>query len=129
MNLLLDTHALIWVSSDSQQLSARALLAIQDQENVVYFSFVSLWELVIKQLIGKFSDSQFALDQRAVDRLINAGYQLLPFQPRHLWKLQSLELHHRAPFDRALIAQAAAENLMLVTRDAVFNQYPISTHW
>jgi PIN domain nuclease of toxin-antitoxin system len=129
MNLLLDTHALIWVSSNSQQLSARALAAIQDQENVAYFSIVSLWELVIKQQIGKFSDSHFALDQQAVDRLIDAGYQLLSFQPQHLWKLKSLELHHRDPFDRALIAQAAAENLTLVTRDAVFNQYPVSTLW
>jgi len=129
MNLLLDTHALIWVSSNSQQLSSSALAAIQNQENVVYFSIVSLWELVIKQQIGKFPDSQFALDQRAVDRFIDAGYQLLPFQPNHLWQLQTLEMHHRDPFDRALIAQAAAENLTLVTRDTVFNQYPLSTLW
>ena len=129
MNLLLDTHALIWVSSNSQQLSSSALTAIQNQENVVYFSIVSLWELVIKQQIGKFPDSQFALDQRAVDRFIDAGYQLLPFQPNHLWQLQTLEMHHRDPFDRALIAQAAAENLTLVTRDTVFNQYPLSTLW
>lgn len=129
MKLLLDTHALIWVSSESHQLSSRALATIQNQENVVYFSIVSLWELVIKQQIGKFSDSQFALDQQAVDRLIDSGYQLLSFQPTHLWRLQTLDMYHRDPFDRALIAQAAAEDLTIVTRDVVFNQYPVSTLW
>ena len=129
MKLLLDTHALIWVSSGSHQLSPRALAEIEKQENIIYFSVVSLWELVIKQQIGKFSESHFALDQSSVDRLLDVGYLLLPFHAQHVWKLQSLALHHRDPFDRALIAQATAEGLTIITRDAVFNHYPVSTLW
>lgn len=128
MQVLLDTHVFIWTITAPEKISPRAQQVFYDSNNVLHVSLISLWEIVIKERLGKLKLSidleQFVAEQQRIN-----GVQILPLEFGHLLKLAELPLHHNDPFDRALIAQAAAENLTLVTRDAVFNQYPVSTLW
>jgi PIN domain nuclease of toxin-antitoxin system len=128
MQILLDTHVFIWSITAPEKITPRAQQVFYDSDNVLHVSLISLWEIVIKERIGKLKLSidleQFVAEQQRIN-----GVQILPFEFGHLLKLADLPLHHNDPFDRALIAQAAAEDLTIVTRDAVFNQYPVSTLW
>jgi len=121
MKLLLDTHALIWWLADDRRLgpSARALIA--DPANQVLVSVVSLWEMVIKVRIGKL-EAEIGAVERA---LVRNNFSRLPIAPLHLSSLSSLPSHHRDPFDHLLIAQAAAEDAMIVSDDENFIRYPV----
>jgi PIN domain nuclease of toxin-antitoxin system len=128
MQVLLDTHVFIWSITAPEKISPRAQQVFYDNSNVLLVSLISLWEIVIKEQVGKLKLSldleQFVAEQERVN-----GVQVLPLEFGHLLKLADLPLHHNDPFDRALIAQAAAEGLTIVTRDAAFSQYPVSTLW
>jgi PIN domain nuclease of toxin-antitoxin system len=128
MQILLDTHVFIWSITAPEKITPRAQQVFYDSDNVLHVSLISLWEIVIKERIGKLKLSidleQFVAEQQRIN-----GVQILPFEFGHLLKLADITIHHNDPFVRAVIAQAAAEDLTIVTRDAVFNQYPVSTLW
>lgn len=122
MNLLLDTHVLLWWLADADELTLPAREAIRDPERLVYVSAVSIWEITIKQALGKLKAP------RALPDVIRAQ----PFEPLqmtvdHAFKVAELPDHHRDPFDRLLIAQCLVDGLTLVTRDAVIAKYDIPT--
>jgi len=120
MNLLLDTHALLWWLSDDPTLSSAARDAIAEPGNPVYVSAVSIWEMRIKEAIGKLSlPSDFA------DVLTAQPFADLPMTAVHAHAVADLPMHHRDPFDRMLIAQAAVESLVVVTRDGAFESYGV----
>jgi PIN domain nuclease of toxin-antitoxin system len=100
---------------------------IKDDFNVVYVSVVSLWEISIKSRRGKLDMNRSFAD---VIRLLHAnGFRLLTIRLRHIRRLNSLELHHKDPFDRMLIAQSLAENFPLVGCDDVFDLYNVQRLW
>lgn len=120
MNLLLDTHVLIWSLENNATLSDIAREAIVDGENVVFVSAVSVWEISVKQTLGKLS---------VPDNLISE-IQLHRFTPleidfHHAKLAGELPPIHKDPFDRMLIAQAMLEKLQLVTRDSFMSQYDV----
>jgi PIN domain nuclease of toxin-antitoxin system len=128
MRLLLDTHALLWWHEGASELSGAATAALSDPTNTVYFSAVNVWEIQIKRHLGKLHLST-PLPQ-LVDRQHRVnGFGVLAVRVEHIYRLDTLPLHHRDPFDRLLVAQALEEDLTLLTRDAVVASYDVPVHW
>ena len=122
MKLLLDTHLLIWASIGSDRLSAKARKPIEDPINELYFSAASLWEIAIKNGLGR---ADFQVDARVLRRaLLDNGYQELPITGAHTVAIESLPPIHKDPFDRILVAQATAEGITLLTSDVLVAKYP-----
>ena len=121
MNLLLDTHVLLWWLADAPELSEAARDLIRDSNRAVWVSAVSAWEIAIKKALGKLE---------APDDLVAAleanGFRSLPIQVTHALLAGSLPRIHDDPFDRMLVAQAKAEGLTLVTADARLTAYGVS---
>jgi PIN domain nuclease of toxin-antitoxin system len=116
--LLLDTHVLIWWD-EGARLRAEGKSAIQHAD-VVFVSAVTGWEIAIKTSMGRLRPS------RSVSEAISeSGFEELPLRLHHAAALLRLPLLHRDPFDRMLLAQASAEHLTIVTRDAAFDAYGI----
>jgi PIN domain nuclease of toxin-antitoxin system len=121
MNLLLDTHALIWVFSRDARLSQQAAEAIRDGSNLVFVSAATAWEIAIKKALGKL---------RAPGNY-QAGLKRYRFTPldittEHALAVEHLPPHHSDPFDRLLVAQAQLEKLTLVTADPRLKAYRIA---
>lgn len=122
MNLLLDTHTLIWVFDSNPTLSEEARAAIANGKNEVFVSAVTAWEIAIKRSIGKLE-----LQGNYQDGLKRYRFTPLSISTDHALAVEMLPQHHADPFDRLLIAQAQLENLTLVTRDGRFAPYDVAT--
>src|SRR5579862_7582216 len=112
LNLLLDTHVLLWTLSDPGRIPDACRRSIEDPENDVWVSAISIWEIAIKIQSGKLQVEQDL--ERAVQ---SQGMQMLSFTSSHATAISRLALHHRDPFDRALIAQCLEDKLSLVSAD------------
>lgn len=122
MKLLLDTHLLLWAAGTPENLSVAALELIEDTHNELYFSPASLWEISIKNSLGR---PDFQVDVRVLRRgLLDNGYSESPITSEHAVFLSNLPPLHKDPFDRILIAQATVEGIILLTGDSVVAQYP-----
>jgi PIN domain nuclease of toxin-antitoxin system len=122
MNLLLDTHLLLWAASAPDRLSTKARSLISDSEHELFFSAASLWEVIIKRGLGR---KDFLVDARLLRRgLMDNGYEELPIRSDHVLAIENLPPIHKDPFDRLLIAQATVEALTLITVDPLVAQYP-----
>jgi PIN domain nuclease of toxin-antitoxin system len=128
MQLLLDTHALLWWLDDDRALSVKARKAIASADNECFLSLASCWELAIKCSLGKLMLSQ-PLDQFIPEQLSRNGIRLLHIDFRHAAKVATLPFHHRDPFDRLLVAQASIEKMTLVTANAAMARYDIKCLW
>jgi PIN domain nuclease of toxin-antitoxin system len=124
MRVLLDTHVLIWLVEGDKNLSTVARSAIEDENNSLYLSIVSLWEITIKLSLGKLN-LQLPVDEMVEFFLIPGGIGILQIETSHLSILRDLPLHHRDPFDRLIIAQAQAEGMTLVSADGIFGMYEV----
>lgn len=121
MRLLLDTNAFLWALEDLERLSPGTRDLLADDDNELFVSIVSLWEIGIKVATGKLAAK---LDWE--DYLSRMGAVLLPVQMDHAREVSRLPPHHRDPFDRMLVAQAKIENLILVTGDRHLAEYDIA---
>lgn len=128
MKLLLDTQVLIWADAEPAKLSPAARRAIEDPGNQLMVSLASLWEMQIKEALGKLglARSVKALFLAQTDSL---GVNALPIKPDHVWQLASLPRLHGDPFDRLVIAQAQFESLPIVTADSAFREYQVDVVW
>lgn len=121
MNLLLDTHLLLWAASTPERLSNTARDLLLDPANQLVFSAASLWEINIKRALGR---SDFNVDPRRLWRmLLVSGYRELPVTSEHCVAVIDLPPLHKDPFDRILVAQARAEDLQLLTVDSAVANY------
>ncbi|MGU3434977.1 type II toxin-antitoxin system VapC family toxin [Actinomycetes bacterium M1A6_2h] len=120
MKALFDTHILLWAATGSERLSSRARELLMSPVAPV-FSAVSIWEIAIKSGLGH---AGFTVDPKHFRReLLRAGYVELPLTGNHAASVVELPQVHTDPFDRALVAQARAEGLTLVTSDATVARY------
>ena len=120
MQLLLDTHALIWWLSKNVKLSARAYKEIANPCNIVFVSAASAWEIAIKKSIKKLETPDDLVEQ-----INEKNFQPLAITIEQALAVEKLPMHHQDPFDRILIAQAQCLNLTIVTRDRKFNFYDV----
>ena len=122
MQILLDTHLLVWAMGSPERLPAGLAAMLEDPQNTPVFSVASLWELVIKQALGR---PDFHVQPPQLRRaLLDGGWQELPIQAHHALAVASLAPLHRDPFDRMLLAQACADGLLLITADQQLAGYP-----
>ncbi len=118
MRILLDTHLLLWWLDASPSLSEEALTVIRDPENTIFVSAVSLWEIWLKQSLGKLR-----LPANFEEGLAEESFESLPLTASHARQVAQLPWRHRDPFDRLLVAQAQVENLVLFTANEVLASY------
>jgi PIN domain nuclease of toxin-antitoxin system len=128
MKLLLDTHAFIWWISASEKLSTRIYDLLHEAESELFLSVASIWEIQIKLQLGKLTIKE-PLDESIRKQQNENNMQVLPVLAAHAMMVGKLSMHHKDPFDQMLIAQAAVEDLTLVTHDSELNQYAIKTIW
>jgi PIN domain nuclease of toxin-antitoxin system len=128
MKGLLDTHVFIWWDSEPAKLSARVLQILQDPATTLLLSVASLWEMQIKQQLGKLTLRVPLADIVAGQQQTN-GLQVLAVSLEHVLALSGLPTPHKDPFDRMLVAQAKVEGAILLSADAIFAQYPVTVVW
>lgn len=127
MNLLLDTHIVLWALSDDPKLSAKARNMILDANNNIYYSSVSAWEVLLKSTSSK-NNNTFTTDD-FVQYCDEAGYYCLSLDSEHIRMASHLDVTeaekngHKDPFDRLLLAQAKAENYLFLTHDDKMKYY------
>lgn len=127
MDLLLDTHTLIWFLNGERKLSANAFELIVSDNNRKYVSIASLWEIAIKINLKKLSFDGNVIE---IANLIDEnGFEILQINVEHLNVYESLDLLHRDPFDRILVAQATVNSLSIITKDDNIRSYPIDSFW
>lgn len=127
MKALLDTHALLWWLQEHSSLSSKARRTIGAIENQVFVSIATAWEMAIKNRAGKLEISELLDGLEA--KLVDEGMSVLPISLNHAVKAGGLPLHHKDPFDRMLVAQAQAENLSVISNDAIFEKYGVRRVW
>ena len=122
MQLLLDTHAVLWWLSGDDYLSENQSRSIADRRNTRFVSAVTIWEISINQSIGKID-----IASEYPDVLRAQGFIELPISWKHAQEVSNLSHYHRDPFDRLLIAQARIEDMTLVTSDPEIVKYDVKT--
>ncbi len=124
MRLLIDTHAALWLLADDERFSRRADELITDTSNEVLLSAAVVWEVAIKQSLGKLDAPEgFA------GLLLEGGAVGLAIGIEHANAVHSLPWHHRDPFDRMLVAQAALEGAVILSNDERLQSYDIPLAW
>jgi PIN domain nuclease of toxin-antitoxin system len=128
VRLLLDTHTLLWWLDGDRRLSRKARTIIGDEDNLVFVSAASAWELATKARLGKLPQAiDVATDVAGC--LTAQGFLELPISVLHAQRAGSLRIEHRDPFDRMLIAQAQIEDLPIVTNERLFDAFGVTRLW
>ncbi len=127
MNYLADTHILIWAITDSPKLSKKAREILLSENNNIYYSFANVWEIAIKHSLHK---SNITFSSQCFEEMCKlAGYSFLETKCNHAFIVETLKhadnapREHRDPFDRLLLAQAKAENMLFLTHDELIPFY------
>jgi PIN domain nuclease of toxin-antitoxin system len=128
MRVLLDTQAFLWLCTDHQSLTSKAKKIFLDKDNELLLSLASVWEMAIKTSIGKLKIKQ-PFEKFIINQLQENSIDQLSITFRHIVKVRSLDLHHRDPFDRLLIAQALEEDIPILSCDTAFDHYGIKRLW
>ena len=127
MEVLLDTHALIWYAEGNNKLSMKAKAELENSNNLKFVSIASLWEIAIKASLNKIELKKTF--KEVIRFLINNNIDLLPIKIEQLNTLLDLPYHHKDPFDRLIIAQAITENITIISVDQQFKPYPVNVIW
>lgn len=128
MKLLLDTHALIWWLAGDDALSRHARDAIDDEANTIWVSAASAMEVATKFRIGKLPQAAL-LAQNFETIVAEQGFGELAISVRHARLAGEMNIAHKDPFDRLLIAQALAEDMALVSNETLFDSFAVKRLW
>ncbi len=128
MRLLLDTCTFLWILAESPELSFEALDLFTTPENEVFLSSVSTWEIAVKHSLGKLPlpepPTEFVPSMRTAH-----GIETLSLDEESTLYTSRLPPYHKDPFDRMLVCQAIAQDLVILTPDDAIRQYPVKTRW
>lgn len=128
MRVLLDTHAFIWLTSHGPEMSSTAWKMLRDPDNELLVSIASIWEMGIKSNSGKLTLSDpfpwFIRRAFAENKI-----ELLPVSVDHVLRLEKLPRHHKDPFDRMIAAQALEEDVPVIGRDRMLDEYGVDRRW
>lgn len=128
MRLLLDTHALIWWLAGDEALSNRAREAIGDEANSIAVSAASAMEVATKFRIGKLPNAALlAQDFEAI--IADQGFVELAITIHHALRAGEMNIAHKDPFDRLLIAQAQSEDMVLISNETLFDGFAVKRLW
>lgn len=127
MNLLLDTHALIWFLEGDSQLSENAKNQILNADNTCFISQATLWEMAIKMSLNKLEMN--STYHNLPKLLWQNGIEILSIEFEHFQYILSLPFHHKDPFDRIIIAQSVIDAMPIVSCDGNFKYYPAQIIW
>ena len=128
LDLLFDMHSFVWWADEPTKLSRVALAALEDENNRLFLSGVSIWEMQIKVQLGKMKlklPLQDLIDSQQRDNEV----EILSITTEHILALDNLPFHHKDPFDRLLIAQSLVEDFTILTVDSEFPAYPAKLLW
>ena len=126
---LLDTHAFLWAVHETEHLGKNALRVLESATSELYLSTITAFEVTTKYRIGKLDEYYYVVDNYT-EIIRKLGAVELPVTLAHAYQAGQMEWEDRDPFDRILVAQAALENLTLVTQDAMLAAHPwIETIW
>jgi PIN domain nuclease of toxin-antitoxin system len=122
---LLDTHSLLWFQENNPKIPAHIMREIQNTDNLIFFSQISLFEITIKQKIGKLP-AFYATIEQIYQQAIKDGFIFLSIQNQHIYNYNKIPLieDHRDPFDRLLVATAQEENAIILSSDEKLKLYP-----
>lgn len=120
MNLILDTHIILWWLDNNAKLPEKYLKAISDSNNICFISSAVIWEISIKSALGKLE-----IPGNFTDILQAEGFSELPVSWNHAAMVRKLPFHHKDPFDRLIIAQTIIEDLTLLTVDKIISEYGV----
>ena len=123
MQLLIDTHILIWFLEGNNLLLQPRRQIISNSQNEILVSIASVWEIAIKISIGKLTLANPLAD--VIKQISIEDIEILPISPEHTLQVSTLPFHHRDPFDRIIIAQSQVESLPIMTDDGEFGNYGI----
>ena len=128
MRILLDTHAFVWWTAESERLSKIAYESIADEANTVIVSAASAWEIATKHRIGKLAEAD-ALARNVAGVIASQGFEELAITVDDAERAGRLPGPHRDPFDRILIAQALVHDVAVVSLDRAFDRYGVNRIW
>ena len=128
MKVLLDTHAFLWLIQGDERVSREAEAIFLERDNELFFSTASYWEICIKQSLGRLGLT-FGWQEILNTELAVNSVSWLDIKKAHCQGLLHLPQHHGDPFDRLLISQAVAENMVLLSADANIGKYSVKTVW
>lgn len=128
MNILFDTHCWLWWLVEPEKLSQTAIATIQNNQNQLYLSVASIWEIGIKYKLGKLdlpiSPEILIPQQMQIDKISS-----LSISVAHALNASILPSYHKDPFDRMLIAQSQLESMTIINNDSMFNSYNVQVLW
>lgn len=124
MNILLDTHILLWTLTRDSKLPRQAIDLIADENNKVYYSIASIWEVEIKNSLGKIAIT----GEELAGYCKEAGFDLMQIKEEHIFGLKTLKRDenapkHNDPFDRIMLAQSKEEDCKFITHDSLIPFY------
>ncbi|WP_113926073.1 type II toxin-antitoxin system VapC family toxin [Cognataquiflexum aquatile] len=127
MDLILDTHTLLWFLNGDEKLPLRIRHLIESEENTKYLSIASIWEIGIKMSLGKLIFPKGL--EKLVSLVVENGFLILPITTQNIISVSNLEFIHRDPFDRIIVSQAKDNNFQILTFDQNISKYPVNTVW
>lgn len=128
MQILIDTHAVLWFCLNDSQLSRTAQEVMTDNRNELFVSPASFWELAIKISQRKYSLPK-PLDEFINTMLDEQDFNIVPISVAHVATVASLPFHHKDPFDRMLVSQSLVEKWAIVSNDAILDAYGVNRIW
>lgn len=127
MKYLLDTHTLIWLLNGNDNIPTKLIELIEAPKTEIFVSIISFWEIAIKKSLGKLDivDST----EKILKETESAGIKILEIKPKHILYVESLEFHHKDPFDRILISTSIKEKMKIISIDEIFDKYNVKRIW
>jgi PIN domain nuclease of toxin-antitoxin system len=128
MKVLVDTHAALWLFNEHENLSQAASACLRDEENELYISIASAWEVAIKYGLGKLQGFNGGV-KRFLHAIHANPIQIIGIEPEYIEKVEELPYLHRDPFDRIIIASALCEEMVILTADENIQKYDVPWIW